>query len=170
MSAPIEPSLWREAMGGFPTGVTIVTTRQDGRPAGTVVNAFSAVSLQPALLLVCLDRDSRTLAALRDFGAFGVNILSSEQEGIVERFARKDATDRFAGLEWDEGASGAPRLLGGVASFDCRVHEIVAGGDHEIVLGHVVNVQSAPLAQPLLYCRSRVRALPHEATQYAARA
>lgn len=156
MPQPIDTALWREAMGGFLTGVTVVTTTSGGKIAGTAVNAFSAVSQDPPLLLVCLDRGSRSLEAIRASGFFAVNILSDAHMDVVRRFASKSADDRFRDVDYSATTTGAPILGGSVAWFDCQVHAIHEGGDHEIVVGHVLEVGSDKAAAPLAYHRGNI--------------
>lgn len=160
MSQPIDATLWREAMGGFLTGVTVVTTLSDGKIAGTAVNAFSAVSQEPPLLLVCLDRSSRSLEAIRAAGFFAVNILAEAHMDVVRRFSSKSAGDRFRNVAHTSEATGAPVLTGSVAWFDCAVHAIHDGGDHEIVVGRVLRLGSDTGATPLAYHRGNIWCLP----------
>lgn len=156
MPHPIDAALWREAMGGFLTGVTVVTTLSGGRIAGTAVNAFSAVSQAPPLLLVCLDRSSRSLEAIRSAGFFAVNILSETHMDVVRRFSSKSAEDRFQGVAHAPATTGAPVLTDSVAWFDCEVHAIHDGGDHEIVVGRVLQLGSNKAAAPLAYHRGNI--------------
>jgi 3-hydroxy-9,10-secoandrosta-1,3,5(10)-triene-9,17-dione monooxygenase reductase component len=146
-------------MSGFPTGVTIVTTRADGRVSGTAVNAFSAVSMSPSILLVCLKSDSRTLAAIRQAGVFAVNILADHQADLVSRFASKDEEDRFRDVSHASGVTGSPLLDRAVAAFDCEVHAIVDGGDHDVLLGRVLDVRMDAERSPLLYHRGQLSPL-----------
>lgn len=155
----IEPTAWRHAMGRFPTGVTIVTTQAEGRVSGTAVNAFSAVSMSPSIVLVCLKRDSRTLAEIHKSGVFGVNVLAAHQADLVGRFASKDENDRFQGLAYETGVTGSPLLRHAVARFDCELHAVFDGGDHEVVLGRVVEVQADSATPPLLYHRGQLSPL-----------
>ncbi|MFN3313664.1 MAG: flavin reductase family protein, partial [Hyphomonas sp.] len=143
MQEQIDTSLWREAMGGFLTGVSIVTAMSaEGTPHGAAVNAFSAVSQHPPLLLVCLDRASRSLEAIRLCGRFAVNILAEDHLDIVPAFAAKGVENRFEGVDYFTAATGCPILPGAVAWFDCEIHAIHDGGDHEIVVGRVVKIGS----------------------------
>lgn len=160
MAPSIDAALWREAMGGFLTGVTVVTTIADGAIAGTAVNAFSAVSQEPPLLLVCLDRSSRSLEAIRTSGFFAVNILSETHMEVVRRFSSKSTEDRFRDVKWEREATGAPVLDSSVAWFDCEVHAIHDGGDHEIVVGRVLRLGSDAAASPLAYHRGNIWCLP----------
>lgn len=156
MTAPIDELLWREAMGGFLTGVTAVTTLGDSGVAGAAVNAFSAVSMDPPLLLVCLDRHSRTLDVIRRKGFFAVNVLSQTHLEAVRRFASKDTESRFRDIAHTTHATGAPILAGAAAWFDCEVYAIHEGGDHEIVLGRVVELGADKAAAPLAYHRGNI--------------
>lgn len=155
----IEPTLWKRAMGGFPSGVTVVTTQIGGRAVGTAVNAFTSVSMAPSLLLVCLTCDSRTLAEVRKTRIFGVNVLAQQHADLAMRFASKVEDDRFAGLELTSAITGAPLLQDAVAWFDCEVDSLVTAGDHEVVTGRVLAAHAADEAAPLLYHRGRLSPL-----------
>src|SRR5687768_911700 len=118
-------------MGQFATGVAVVTTRG---PSGLTTNAFSSLSLDPMLVLVCLDLDSRTLAAVREHRRLAVNVLSSSQRDLAVKFAGKTAhTEKFQDVAWREEA-GVPVLDGTVAWVAGQVHELVPGGDHVIAI------------------------------------
>lgn len=148
-----EPHDFRKAMGSFAAGVTVVTVCHEGRLAGTTVSAFSSVSMDPPLVLVCLKRDSRTLAALSRVGSFCVNILASDQGDLAHRFARSGADDRFALTAVEAGACGAPLLSGAVAAVECELHAAHDGGDHEILVGRVLRVVVDEAKAPLVYVR-----------------
>ena len=136
-STPSDTRALRDAFGAFMTGVTIVTTiGADGAPAGLTANSFTSVSLDPALLLVCLSGKSRTLPAIRSSGGFAVNILSEGQRDLSNRFAGR-SEDRFAGVDWAPGPRGAPILAGACGWFDCALHDEVGAGDHLIMIGRV---------------------------------
>jgi 3-hydroxy-9,10-secoandrosta-1,3,5(10)-triene-9,17-dione monooxygenase reductase component len=131
----------REAMSRFPTGVSIVTTRDaDGVPYGTTANALTSVSLDPPLLLICLAHTSRTLAVLRASGAFGVNLLGADAEQVARGFARSGASEAWDGVEHAAGPSGSPLFRGAHAAIECEVDAVHPAGDHDIVLGRVVHV------------------------------
>jgi 3-hydroxy-9,10-secoandrosta-1,3,5(10)-triene-9,17-dione monooxygenase reductase component len=148
-----EPAHFRKAMGSFAAGVTVVTTCHEGRLVGTTVSAFSAVSLEPPLVMVCLKRDSRTLAAVGLAGVFCVNILSAEQGDLAHRFARGGADDRFALTVVEAGVCGAPVLAGCSAAVECELHAVHDGGDHEILVGRVLRVVVDEAKAPLVYVR-----------------
>lgn len=127
----------RDAFGAFMTGVTIVTsTRADGAPVGLTANSFTSVSLDPALLLVCVSGKSRTLPAVRAAQGFAVNILAEGQEALSNRFAGR-AEDRFEGVDWHPGPRGGPILPGACGWFDCALDKEVDAGDHIILIGRV---------------------------------
>lgn len=152
MYAP-EPADFRKAMGSFPAGVTVVTACHDGRLVGTTVSAFSSVSMDPPLVMVCLKRDSRTLAALSLARTFCVNILAQEQGDLAYRFAKSGADDRFALTAVEAGICGAPLLAGSVASVECELRAAHDGGDHEILVGRVLRVVTDETKTPLVYVR-----------------
>lgn len=147
----------RHAIGHFATGVTVVTSvGQDGEPVGTTATAVASLSLEPPLLLVCLDRRSATLRAIRGHRAFAINVLAHGQSGLSVNFARSGETASWAGVPHDRWPSGNPRLDGALAGIDCAIDSIVAGGDHEIVIGRVHDADvSADSPQPLLHWRGR---------------
>ncbi|MGZ8687109.1 MAG: flavin reductase family protein, partial [Gaiellaceae bacterium] len=134
-------------------GVAIVTSRADAGPRGCTTNAFSSLSLDPPLVLVCLDRGSNTLAAIRGCGRFVVNVLASGQEELARRFATKHTgEEKFAGVE-SEDAAGLPVLAGALAWVACELEAELPGGDHVIVTGRpVASGQDLDVA-PLLFFR-----------------
>ena len=134
-------------MGQFATGVAVVTTRG---PAGLTTNAFTSLSLDPALVLVCLDRDSRTLAAVHEHRRLAVNVLSSSQEDVAVRFSGKAAhKEKFQDVGWREEA-GVPVLDGTVAWVAGTVLELIPGGDHVIAIT-AGEAFEAPGGDPLLF-------------------
>lgn len=148
-----EPADFRKAMGSFAAGVTVVTACHEGRLVGTTVSAFSSVSMDPPLVMVCLKRDSRTLAALGQARTFCVNILAQEQGDLAYRFAKSGADDRFALTAVEAGVCGAPLLAGCVASVECELRAAHDGGDHEILVGRVLRVVTDETKTPLVYVR-----------------
>lgn len=159
--AELDAAAVRHALGHFPTGVTVVTTvGADGGPVGTTASAFSSLSLDPPLLLVCLDRASETLAALADHGAFAINVLAEGQEHLSGNFARRGADSSWEGVSHRPGATGSPRLDGVLAVLDCRLEHRLDGGDHEIVIGRLHELEVAPgELSPLLHWRGSYAAL-----------
>ena len=133
------------------TGVTIVTARAGDRIHGMTVSAFAEVSLEPPLVLICIDRAAKTHSLIEEGGAFAVNILARGQEPLAERFARKGEEDRrFSELECEIGATGAPLLAGSLAQLDCRLASAHESGDHTIYTGEVVEVRLFD-GDPLVY-------------------
>lgn len=127
----------RRAFGSFATGVTVVTTRDEiGRPVGFTANSFASVSLEPPLLLVCLANGMRSFPVFASAQAFAVNILAEDQQELSRTFASR-GIDKFAATAWHQQATGSPLLEGVVAWFDCRVHDLVAAGDHAIMIGSI---------------------------------
>jgi flavin reductase (DIM6/NTAB) family NADH-FMN oxidoreductase RutF len=144
---------FRSALAQFPTGVTIVTSA-DARlnPLGATVSAFSSLSLDPPLILVCLQRESRTTAAIRGRKAFAVHVCTSEQAALAQRFA-VDLASKFDGGGYRFNASGVPCLDDVGLRLECTLHAEVEGGDHVIFVGHVRVVPPAKEFQPLIHAR-----------------
>ena len=142
---------WRAAMGYFPSGVTIVTTWQGAAPIGSTASSFCSVSLEPPLLLVCLDHANPALAPIEQCGLFGVNILGAEHLDLALRFAKDPDADRFAGLAYRALAGGAPQLEAAPVFIDCVLEHAHSGGDHTIVVGRAARLDHAATAPPLLY-------------------
>lgn len=133
-----DPAGFRRVLGRFTTGVTVVTTCDaERRPAGLTVNAFASVSLDPPLVLACVDRRSETHDLIAGSGIFAVNILARGQEAIARRFADDARELRFEGIAWRTEQTGAPVFDEVLAWIDCRVHAAVPAGDHTIYIGEV---------------------------------
>jgi 3-hydroxy-9,10-secoandrosta-1,3,5(10)-triene-9,17-dione monooxygenase reductase component len=155
-----EPRRFRDTVGAFATGVTIVTARGPHGPAGLTTNAFSSVSLDPPLVLVCFDNGSRTLPVVREAGRFAVNVLRAGQEDLAATFASKAllGADKFAAVTHTED-HGVPVLDGALAWLACDVHQLVAAGDHTIGIGEVTAMDVDPAGEPLVFAGGRYRAL-----------
>jgi 3-hydroxy-9,10-secoandrosta-1,3,5(10)-triene-9,17-dione monooxygenase reductase component len=164
--ADISSSEFRRAMGHFATGVTIVTSVDDeGEPVGTTASAVSSLSLNPPLVLVCFDLGSLTLRAIRGHGAFVVNVLAAPQEHLSANFARRGLAAVWDGVRHRPGPTGSPRLDGVLAVLECTVEHSLPGGDHEIVIGRVHDVEvSYDDAAPLLYWRGSYLSLDGDGT------
>lgn len=145
---------FRSVMGRFATGVTLVTGRdREGAPVGLTANAVASVSLDPPLLLVCLDRGSASRPVLEEAGSFAVSILRAGQGPLARRFSREDPEERFRDLALREEVTGAPILDGALGWADCRLWRTVEAGDHTILLGEVVACGGAEDDDPLVfYC------------------
>lgn len=145
-----DPAALRRAMAQFATGVAVITSRDFlGRPVGATVNALSSLSLDPPLVLVCLSQTSRTLEALRQHGGFAVNVLCDDQRELAELFAQPGSAGDWPDAEL--GAPEVPHIDDALAVVECGVHEIVNGGDHDIVLGAVRETAVADDREPLLF-------------------
>lgn len=156
---PLDPDAFRSTLGRFASGVTIVTTRDaSGMDHGMTVTAFSALSLSPPLVLLCIDRQAAMFSVLEATGFFTVNILSSSQETLSRRFSDVEAHERFDGIGYERGQHGAPILEDVLAHLECRLVRRTEGGDHGIFLGEV---ESAVIhdRRPLLYYRGGYAAL-----------
>jgi flavin reductase (DIM6/NTAB) family NADH-FMN oxidoreductase RutF len=141
----------KDAFARWATGVTIVTARAGDRIHGMTVSAFTEVSLEPPLVLVCIDRASKIQPLIEDGGVFAVNILARGQEALAKRFASREEEDRrFSDLECETGATGAPLVTGSLAKLDCRLETAHESGDHIIYIGEVVDVQLSD-GDPLLF-------------------
>lgn len=145
-----DPQAFRDALGSFVTGVTIVTARDgQGRPFGLTANSFNSVSLDPPMVLWSLSLKSGSLPVFRDAKNWAVHVLAADQQDMSDRFARP-GKDKFAGLGDDDGPEGAPLLPGYAARFGCRARFEYEGGDHAIFLGEVVDFERRE-ADPLIY-------------------
>lgn len=145
---------FRTVLGHFATGVTIITAwdEEGGEPIGMAANAFSSVSLDPPLVLFCAAVSSTTWPRIRTAGAFTVNVLTEHQEDVCRVFATRGA-DRFSRVGWRPASSGAPILEDALAFVDCRIQDVHPGGDHDIVVGRVVELGVQHEAKPLLFYR-----------------
>ena len=145
------PREFREALGMFATGVTIVTTRTaEGRPVGLTANSFNSVSLEPPLVLWSLSQAAASLAAFRAGSHYAINVLAADQKALAERFAAKGA-DRWSGVDSVPGAGGAPLIAGSAATFECFNRSRYDEGDHVIFVGEVERCTWRPGAAPLLF-------------------
>ena len=152
---------FRHAIGHFATGVSVVTSvSAGGEPVGTTANAVTSLSLDPPLVLVCFDRASLTLQAVLSHGAFVVNVLAARQQHLSANFARRGLAAAWDGVRHRPGLTGSPRLDGALAALECTVEHRLPGGDHEIVVGRVHDVQTNSTdAAPLLFWRGSYASL-----------
>lgn len=145
------PTEFRSALGMFATGVTIVTARKvDGGLIGLTANSFNSVSLDPPLVLWSLARAAGSLAVFSTGSHYAINILAADQHELAKRFAAR-GTDRWAGVEFVEGAGGAPLLAGAAATFECFNRSRYEEGDHVIFVGEVERCMHREGASPLLF-------------------
>ena len=134
----VEPALFRQLLGCFPTGVAVITTRTpDGRPAGLTCNSFSSVSLEPPLVLFSLRNASRLRDTFLGAESFAINILAERQDALSGRFASSKIEDKFEGVGWQPGLLGMPLIDDCLASFECSVFARHEAGDHTVFIGEV---------------------------------
>jgi flavin reductase (DIM6/NTAB) family NADH-FMN oxidoreductase RutF len=151
-SSPIDPRDFRNALGTYATGVTIITAMAaDGKPYGLTCNSFASVSLNPPLVLWSLGTFSQGMSTFQNASHFAVNVLGASQEALATRFA-KSSEDKFAGVEWTAGLGNAPLFADSVANFQCRAANRYYGGDHVIFLG-AVEAYTYNRREPLLFAR-----------------
>ena len=151
-SSVIDPRDFRNALGTYATGVTIITAATaDGKPYGLTCNSFASVSLNPPLVLWSLGMFSQGLGIFQNASHFAVNVLGASQQALAARFA-KSSDDKFAGVEWNPGLGNAPLLADSVANFQCRATNRYYGGDHVIFLG-AVEAYAYNRQEPLLFAR-----------------
>jgi flavin reductase (DIM6/NTAB) family NADH-FMN oxidoreductase RutF len=153
----VDAMTFKAAMRMRVSGVAIVTCRTESGPFGMTVSAFSEVSLEPPLVLVCADRSSETRAAIEQSRTFTLSLLAAEQADLSQRFGdRRRVAERFTGLPCEEGATGCPRIPGALAWIDCTLESSLDAGDHVILLGRVVDAVVKD-GDPLVYFRSGYR-------------
>jgi len=151
-SSPIDPRDFRNALGTYATGVTIITAAgTDGKPYGLTCNSFASVSLNPPLVLWSLVLYSSSLSVFQNAGHFAVNVLGASQQALANKFA-KSSEDKFVDVEWTPGVGNAPLLKDSVANFQCRAVNRYYGGDHVIFLG-AVEAYAYNRNEPLLFAR-----------------
>ena len=154
-----DPRTLRDALGCFATGVTVVTCFDgDGQPFGFTANSFTSVSLEPPLLLVCVNRSASCAGVLTSARHFAVNVLQTGQQPASIRFATRDE-DRFGVGDWTAGEFGAPVLMDSLGVFECERDSVHDGGDHHILIGRVLKAGFDARLDPLLYFRGRYRRL-----------
>jgi flavin reductase (DIM6/NTAB) family NADH-FMN oxidoreductase RutF len=156
---------FRKAMGSFATGVTVITVDYEGEVHGMTANAFTSVSLDPLLVLVCVDHRARTHAHLHSRKRFGVNVLAENQRGVSEYYADPSPAHRHAeqeaGARFDRTKHGTPVLHGALAYLECRLHTTQEAGDHTIFIAEVEDVVVGE-GNPLLYFRGDYRKIGTE--------
>ena len=156
----LDPAKFRKAMGGFATGVTIITLDLEGEVHGMTANAFASVSLDPLLVLVCVDHKTKTHAHLHSKKRFGINVLGEDQRAISEYYARPErdheSAEQEAGARFERTKHGTPMLLGSLAYLECRLHSAQDAGDHTIFIAQVEDVVVRE-GEPLLFFRGKYR-------------
>ena len=158
----LDSRIYRDIWGGFVTGVTVITTDCDGWLHGMTANGVTSVSLDPLLMLVCVDKGTRCHAQLEEAGAFGVSLLGADQQEISNTFAEGADPEqgRLRGVPFHNGPNGTPILDDSLAYLECRVKEILDGGDHGIFIGEAVGGEILrPEDEPLVFFRGSYRQL-----------
>lgn len=146
-NSTIDPRTFRNVLGQFCTGITVITTVHEGAPVGFACQSFAALSLDPPLVLFCPTKQSRSWSAIEASGTFCVNILHENQKDVSARFGSREP-DKFAGMEWAPSTLGSPIIEGSLAHLDCSVHSVHDGGDHFVVFGSVHSLSDVPKKKP----------------------
>ncbi len=162
MSEPaIDPAKFRQVLGHFPTGVTVVTALDGDQRVGLAVGSFFSVSLDPPLVGFCAGAQSSSWPRIREAGRFCVNVLAADQEEECRVFASKGA-DKFAGVGYDAAPySGAPRIHDVLAWIDCELDAVHGAGDHDIVVGRVHDLEVVTEGHPLVFYRGGYAQVEH---------
>ena len=157
----IDSREFRNTMGRFATGVTVVTVKVGDQRRGMTANAVTSLSLHPPMLLVCVDKSASMHPLFQVADSFAVNILAADQKALSDFFARhSDAPEVLGGFPYREGVTGSPLVEGALASVECHVSERIEGGDHIIVIGSVQAIHNArPEDDPLLFFSGKYRAI-----------
>jgi 3-hydroxy-9,10-secoandrosta-1,3,5(10)-triene-9,17-dione monooxygenase reductase component len=160
LDADSDPHLYRQALGLFASGVTVISGIDDGGPIGFTCQSFYSVSMEPPLVSFSVMTSSTTYPRIRDSGSFAVNVLSHHQHGISSQFATR-GSDKWAGVPWTRTPAGNPVIDGALMWFDCDIWEQYRSGDHDIVIGCVKTLSATNQheMQPLLYFNGQYRQL-----------
>ncbi|MGI5242215.1 flavin reductase family protein [Dactylosporangium sp. CA-139066] len=152
---PISGTELRSVLGRVPTSVGVVAgTGPDGTPVGLTIGTFTSVSLSPPLIAFCPGGNSTSWPKIRPMGRFCVSLLAADQDGVCAVFASKQP-DKFAGLRWDLGRNGAPRLDGAVAWVECDIQHEYDAGDHTLVIGRVTALEAGTGCAPMVFLGGR---------------
>jgi 3-hydroxy-9,10-secoandrosta-1,3,5(10)-triene-9,17-dione monooxygenase reductase component len=149
-----DPQRFRQVLGHFATGVTVITGMHEGEPAGFACQAFAALSLEPPLVLFCPSKSSGTWPRIARIGDLGINVLAADQRDLARRFG-VSAADKFAGVGWSAAGNGAPILEGVLTWAACKVETVHEAGDHFVVIARVTELGDCVAGDPLLFYRGR---------------
>lgn len=149
---------FRQTLGHFCSGITVVASMIDAEPVGLTCQSFFSVSLEPPLVALSVGKASRSFPLLRTAGRFSVNILSHEQRAVSEALAAR-GKKKWAGIDWSVGRFGQPILAGSLAWLECELRAVHDAGDHHLVVATVLDLDANTYQQPLLYFRSEYREL-----------
>lgn len=153
-SDAIHPLEFRRTLAEFASGVTVIAAVDDGEPVGFACQSFTSVSLDPALVLFCVDRNSRTWPRINTAGRFSVHILGEHQDDLCRRFGSRDG-EKFSGLDWQLTPWRTPLIPGALAAIHCEIVDAHDGGDHEIVVGRVLALGRHERLAPLVFFRGQ---------------
>ncbi|HEV8342833.1 MAG TPA: flavin reductase family protein [Candidatus Binatia bacterium] len=149
----------RNVMGHFATGVTVITTLdKDANPSGLTANAFTSLSLDPPLALICVDKKAHCYSCFDESKIFAINVLSEKQEEISRRFATK-GVEKFNGIKWHRSENGCALIDGAIGHIECRVVRTHDGGDHTIYIGEIVSANTSE-GRPLIFFKGQYHRLP----------
>ncbi|WP_078311484.1 MULTISPECIES: 3-hydroxy-9,10-secoandrosta-1,3,5(10)-triene-9,17-dione monooxygenase reductase subunit [unclassified Mycobacterium] len=166
-ASQIDPRAFRNVLGQFCTGVTIITTTHEDVPVGFACQSFAALSLEPPLVLFCPTKQSRSWAAIEASGKFCVNVLGEDQREVSARFGSREP-DKFGGIDWRPSGLGSPIINGSLAHIDCEVATVHDGGDHWVVFGSVNELSEIPenptATRPLLFYRGQYTGIEPDKT------
>lgn len=155
----IDPRAHRDAMAAIPAAVTVITSwSSDGQPVGATLSAVTSLSLEPALMLACFDRRSDTLKAIRASRRFMIHVLAHGQQDLAYAFSRKGPL-KFDGVAWERGLLDLPQISGSAVTIACRTSKITAGGDHSIVIGEIVGLETDMQRDPIVYAQRKMISL-----------
>jgi flavin reductase (DIM6/NTAB) family NADH-FMN oxidoreductase RutF len=155
-AAATDATAFRHAMRELASGVAVIACGEGNERNGCTVTSLTSFSLSPPSLLVCIGLASSTLASLRAYGAFGVSLLAAHHENLADRFAGRDGAvgaQRFEGANWKRLVTGAPLLADAIATFDCRVDDLIERHTHAIVIGAVAAIRKGPATEALVHWR-----------------
>ncbi|MBB6307406.1 flavin reductase [Xanthobacter tagetidis] len=152
---------FKRGMRRLAAAVNVVSTLDEGRPAGLIATAVCSVSAGPPSLLVCVNRGTRTHGLIVEAGVFCVNVLAADQMPFARQFLARDPAERFASCRWSTLATGSPALDEAMTNFDCEVSSQFSSGTHDILVGHVVAMRQRESGNPLLYFEGDYRHIGH---------
>ena len=148
--ADIDSGLFRNVLGHFPTGVTAVTAVNNGRPVGMAIGSFTSVSLEPPLVAFLPGKESGSWKEIHESGSFCVNVMAQDQLEVCGVMVSR-AEDKFADVEWSTAPSGSPIIAGSIAYIDCEIEAGHDGGDHDIAVGRVIELEVMESKPPLVF-------------------
>ena len=146
----IDSGVFRNVLGHFPTGVTAVTAVNNGKPVGMAIGSFTSVSLEPPLVAFLPGKESGSWQEIREAGSFCVNVMGQDQMEVCGVMASR-SEDKFADVEWSPARSGSPIISGSIAYIDCDIEMVHDGGDHDIVIGRVLELEVMDSKSPLVF-------------------